>query len=335
MVSAPRQSPYGRRAVEVLGTLPADSRPPTYYDRPAVKASDWRWLIISYFFIGGLSGACQIIAGVVDLFGRDRDRPLVRTARYIALAGALISPLCLVSDLKTPERWYNMLRIFRRTSPMSIGSWTLLAFGGLSGLAAVAHVLEDVCGIRAARGFARLLGVPAGVAGAVLATYTGSLLAATSTPLWSVGYRLLPALFGVSGASTATAALSLALRRISTPRAVVQRLDRLALAANMLELVLSVRLETEWKSRGVSGPLEEQPLAGPYRLGAVGLGILAPLAVHAAQLLTRRELRVLSVVASVAALTGGFMLRAVVVLAGKRSAERPIDYFSETQYESQ
>jgi formate-dependent nitrite reductase membrane component NrfD len=334
MVSAPRPSPYGRRAVEALGTVPADTRPPTYYNRPALKASEWRWLIISYFFVGGLAGACQMIASVVDLFGHERDQPLVRTARYMALAGALISPLCLVTDLKTPERWYNMLRIFRRTSVMSIGSWTLLTFGGLSGLAASAHVLDDVFGVRAARSIARLLGVPAGFAGAVLATYTGSLLAATSTPLWSVGYRLLPALFGVSGASTATAALSLVLRRLNAPRAVLHSLERLALAANMLELVLSLRLDTEWKSHGVSGPLEEQPLAAPYRFGALGLGVLAPLTVHAAQLVTRRELRVLSLVASVAALAGGFVLRAVVVLGGKHSAERPIDYFSETQHES-
>src|ERR671937_1640909 len=128
------RGPYGRRSVATLGEVPSHASPPTYYDRPAVKASEWRWLIITYFFVGGLAGAAQVIAGVVDLLGHYRDRRVVSAGRYLALAGALLSPVLLIADLKTPSRWHNMLRVFRGTSPMSIGSWTLLAFGMSSGL---------------------------------------------------------------------------------------------------------------------------------------------------------------------------------------------------------
>lgn len=325
------RAPYGRRAVEVLGNVPASDQPPTYYERAALKPTDWRWLIISYFFVGGMAGAAQFLAGVVDLLGRERDRPLVSAGRYLALAGALISPMLLVADLKTPERWYNMLRIFRRTSPMSIGSWALFAFGGFSGIAALAQALDDIFNVRLMRTLARAAGVPAALAGALLATYTGSLLSATSTPLWAAGYRLLPALFGVSGTSTATAALSLVLHRMRAPASSIRRLDRVALAANMLELVLSLRLDTVWKEQELDAPVAEPPLSLPYRGGALGLGIVAPLLVHLLQLVTGRELRGLAVSASLAALFGGYAQRAVLVLAGKKSAERPVDYFRVSQ----
>jgi formate-dependent nitrite reductase membrane component NrfD len=302
-------------------------QPPTYYDRPALKGGHWGYLVATYFFVGGLAGAAQVIAAVVDLLGHRRDRQLVSAGRYLALAGALISPVLLIADLQTPSRWYNMLRIYRRTSPMSIGSWTLVAFGTFSGLAAVGQLASDVFGLPAGRRVARLVGVPAALSGALLASYTGTLLAATSTPLWATGYRILPALFGLSGTATATAALSLILDRCGAPRASVRRLARLSLLASIAELTLSLRQERIWRRAGVAGPLEEPPLALPYRLGAVGLGTLAPLAIHVTQVLTGRELRMASTLAAVAALAGGYTQRTVLILAGKRSAERPRDYF--------
>jgi protein NrfD len=322
--------PYGRHAVEVLGTVPPrppQPVPPTYYDRPALKESGWGFLVATYFFVGGLAGVAQLIASIVDLIGHRRDRPLVSAGRYLALLGSLISPMLLIADLRTPSRWYNMLRIYRGTSPMSIGSWTLMAFGTLSGLAALGQLASDVLGLRAGRVVARWIGLPAAASGALLAGYTGTLLAATSSPLWATGFRILPPLFAMSGTATATAALSLVLRRIGAPRATLQRLERLSLAASLAELVLAVRQTREWRHAGVAGPLDEPPLAIPYRLGSLGLGILVPLAVHLAQALTGRELRTASTLASVAALIGGYAQRAAIVFAGRRSAERPRDYF--------
>src|SRR5438067_12511758 len=101
-----RRTPWGRHTVSVLGSVPDQESIPTYYDRPALKASDWRWLVISYFFVGGLAGAAQVIAGVLDLIGHRRDRALVSAARYLAFGGAIVSPILLVADLKTPSRLY-------------------------------------------------------------------------------------------------------------------------------------------------------------------------------------------------------------------------------------
>jgi protein NrfD len=134
----------------------------------------------------------------------------------------------------------------------------------------------------------------------------------------------------VSGTATATAALSLILQRAGAPRDSLRRLERLAFLASITELVLATRQDSIWQQAGVAGPLHERPLALPYRIGALGLGVLAPLAVHLAQAITGRELRSASTLAAVAALVGGYVQRTVIVLAGKRSAERPRDYFRVT-----
>lgn len=324
---AEASTPYGHRRMGALGDAPPPDPPPTYYGRPALKPTDWRWLITSYLFVGGMAGAAQVIAGIVDLIGHRRDRRLVSAARYLAFGGSLLSPVLLIADLKTPSRWYNMLRVYRSTSPMSIGSWTLFAFGALSGLAAVGQIGADVLGLPKARTFARYAGVPAAATGGLLATYTGSLLAATSTPIWAAGYKLLPPIFGASGTATATAALALILQRAGGSEASRHRLERLAVLTSLLELVLTLRLDALWKRERLAAPLDEPPLVLPYRVGVFGLGIVAPLTVHLLQVLTGRELRAASTCASLAALVGGYAQRAVLVLAGKRSAERPTDYF--------
>lgn len=303
---------------------------PTYYDRPALKPGHWGLLVAGYFFVGGLSGAAQLIATTVDLFGARGDRGVVRAGRYLAVLGSLISPVLLIADLQTPQRWFNMLRIYRGTSPMSIGSWTLVLFGTFSGLTAVAQAAGDLLQMRKFDRIARLVGIPAAMAGAILATYTGTLLAATSVPLWSTGDRVLPGLFGVSGTVTASAALSLVVRSSRSKHATLRRLERLRLVATLAEVALLARQRQIWIDKGVAEPLEQPPLGTFYHVGAVGFGIALPLVVHVVQAVTRREMPRLAALGAVAALVGGLSQRIAIVLAGRRSAERPRDYFALT-----
>jgi formate-dependent nitrite reductase membrane component NrfD len=298
----------------------------TYYGRPALKPSPYGQLIASYFFVGGLAGAAQFIAGIADVYGHDDDQPVVRAGRYIGLTGIMLSPVLLIADLRTPRRWYNMLRIFRRTSAMSIGAWTLTGFGLLSGVAAAAQALYARTGSVAYRRVARYVGVPAALAGGAVTTYTGTLLAATSTPLWAAGSRLLPALFSVSAATTATAALSLVTQRTATSESAT-RLDNLALMAGGAELALATALDRQWQQQGVATPLRQQPTATAYRVGFYGLGMLTPLLLHGLHRLMQRRSRTVSTLAFVATLAGGYMLRSVLISAGNASAQRPDDYF--------
>ena len=89
----------------------------------------WRWLIIGYFFIGGIAGGCYFIAALLDIFGDTRDRPVVRLGYYVALIGIVLSGALLCMDLGRPERFWHMLIQSQRGwpmlkwwSPMSLGS---------------------------------------------------------------------------------------------------------------------------------------------------------------------------------------------------------------------
>jgi formate-dependent nitrite reductase membrane component NrfD len=330
------RAPYGRNGDVVIssgnGKQPlAPYHGETYYDQPVLNPSHYGQLVATYLFIGGIAGASQVIASIADLCGGRKNRPIVRAGRYLALGGAVAGPAFLVADLHTPERWYNMLRIFRRTSPMSIGSWTLAGFGTLSALTAGLQFIADRFRLPFYRRAARAASLPAAAAGAVVATYTGTLLGATSSPLWASVSRWLPALFGISAAATSTAALSIAAEAQGAPPATSRSLAKLALLSAGAELIVSSAMDREWKEKEVAGALEEEPMAMFYRAGYKGLAIAAPLVIYGLGVLTRENSRRRSIAASVATLAGGYLLRSVLLAAGRESAKRPRDYFRFTQ----
>ncbi|MCC6179082.1 MAG: polysulfide reductase NrfD [Chloroflexi bacterium] len=304
---------------------------PTYYNRPVVKESVYGWLVATYLWTGGIAGAAQVLATIADLAGGKHDRATVRAGRYTALTGAMLGPIFLIADLHTPSRWYNMLRIFRPTSPMSIGSWTLFTFGMLSGLTAVGQAADDVLGATAGRRLARCFGIPASVAGALMTIYTGTLLGGTSTPLWGTASRSLSALFGATSFSTGTAALMLVLRACGAPAGAVRRLRWIGMASGVAQIVLSLVVERDWRRRGISGPVDEMPLGIVYRGGAMGGGMLVPLALNAAETALGGRPGLLATFASLGALGGGFAERVTLVFGGNRSARRPTDYLRVTQ----
>jgi formate-dependent nitrite reductase membrane component NrfD len=302
---------------------PDQSTTPTYYDQPALKPSTWGWLVSGYMAIAGLAGSAQILATAADLAGGDRYSAMVRNGRYLALVGAAAGAPLLIADLHTPRRFYNMLRIFRSTSPMSIGTYVLLGFSGCSAVLAAAQLRRDT-GIGPAfmETAARVLELPAAVLGAAMSTYTGALLGATSTPLWAAASRLIPALFGSSAIASAAAALSLAASR---KEAAV--LDRIELLASASELALIWGLHRQLRINGI----ETKPaLAALLPIAA------APWLRKAAPAVTGPSQRPQAApppapkgraVIAVAVLASAFLLRHAILRAGNRSAQRPRDYF--------
>jgi formate-dependent nitrite reductase membrane component NrfD len=209
---------------------------------------------------------------------------------------------------------------------MSLGSWTLASFGALSGATAGAQLMSDR-GSRGARTLASILGVPAAAAGAVMSVYTGVLVSATSVPAWAAAPRVLPPLFGTSAMASALAAVTLA--TASDERA-SRALTRLGTGTAAVELALSLALRRALVRRHVGHDLLHGWLAWLHDIASVGTGVVAPLALHGMVLLTGRRSRLASVAAATAALVGGFMLRLTLVLGGRRSAERPREYFALT-----
>ncbi len=194
----------------------------SYYGRAILKEPVWSWEIPWYFFAGGLAGASAGLAAVARLSGNER---LARRALLAALGGAAVSPVLLISDLGRPDRFYNMLRVIKPTSPMSVGTWILSFFGPAVGIAAA----SDMLGI-----FPRLGRLSEGVAallGPALATYTAVLVADTSVPVWHEARRELPLVFAASSVASAGAAAA-----ILTPIRDAGPARRLAVGGALLEI---------------------------------------------------------------------------------------------------
>src|SRR4051794_41248734 len=172
----------------------------SYYGRPIVKEPTWQPEIPFYLFTGGLAGASSVLHGVARLTGNER---LAKSALYVGAAADVVSPVLLVSDLGRPERFLNMLRVFKVTSPMSVGSWILVVSGGASNAAAVLELWGKLPRLKALAELASF------VSGPPLATYTGALLANTAIPVWQEARQELPWLFGASASASAGAATAM------------------------------------------------------------------------------------------------------------------------------
>lgn len=307
----------------------------TYYGLPGLKPGHYKWLIAGYLWVGGMTGAAAVLAAVADFVGSAADRDVVRIGRYLALAGGIVSPVLLIVDLHTPQRFFNMLRIFRRTSAMSIGVYILTPFGVFGGLAAAAQLAEDLGAGDWAVVAGRVVGVPAALAGAGMAFYTATLLAATSPPVWAAVPRHLAALFAASSMSLAAAAIVVCGKLTGASDATIRRLEAIDLVAVVLELGLLVSIDRQWRWRKVAAPLRSPWwMAAAYFGGAGIVGMLIPIAVHGFSFATGHSSTAASLAAAAAGLAGGFALRAVILFAGKRSAEDPRLYFQFAQPEN-
>ncbi len=262
----------------------------TYYDLPLLKPPVWTWEVPTYFFVGGAAGAASILGVAAQLTGGDKD--LVRDARWIALIGSALSAPLLVSDLGRPERFLNMLRVFKPQSPMSVGVWTLTGFGGASSAAALVPYkpVRDVAAVGAA------------ATGLLMMTYTGVLLGATAIPVWKEHVRLLPMHFGASALASAASLLELRGHRHPV-------LNALALGAAVFETIAAVALETGHDP--VSAPLREGRSGTLTRLGGLLSG---PIPLFMRLMGSRKG-------AAVASLAGSLLTRFAWVEAGKVSAK--------------
>jgi hypothetical protein len=184
----------------------------SYYGRPVVKPAPWGHEVAAYLFLGGVAGGSGLLAAGAQLTGKAKLR---RNTRLTALLAVMLGAVALVMDLGRPERFVNMLRTFKLTSPMSLGSWILSFFSAGIGVAAVSEV-DRMTGERLPLGPLRPVlravegpaGLEAAAFGAPLAVYTAVLLSDTATPTWNAAHEDLPFVF-VSSASLAASGLAM------------------------------------------------------------------------------------------------------------------------------
>ena len=275
----------------------------SYYGRPVIKEPVWTPEIPVYFFTGGLGGASAALAFAARLSGREK---LARAATANAFAGIAVSPLLLVSDLGVRKRFLNMLRVFKVTSPMSVGSWLLTAEGGLLSVAA-AHEFLGVF----PKPVARLAGALAALVGLPVATYTAALIANTSVPVWHEGRKELPFAFAGGSAMAAGAAAALLAPDEAGP---ARRLAIIGAATEAAAMEYSKRAMgpvAEPYSTGTAGKLEKATMA----LSGSGAAILL--------VAEARRSRRAGVIGSVLTLLGSMSGRWMVFKAGFQSAADP------------
>ena len=174
-------------------------------DPTPLKPPVWTWEVPLYFFVGGVAGLAALIALVASLVGSDPST--AQAARWVAAAGAALSPLLLISDLGRPARFIYMLRVFKPASAMSMGAWTLVVFSAATLAALGLDLLAPSTGI--VRAALAVVDVVAAATGIVLATYTGVLLGATVIPVWARHHRWLPFEFGISSLGAAASVVEL------------------------------------------------------------------------------------------------------------------------------
>jgi len=283
----------------------------SYYGRPVVKKPVWEELdIAGYLFTGGIAAGTALLAAGADRTGRAELR---RAMRLSSLAALSVSGVALVHDLGRPERFANMLRVFKPTSPMSVGSWLLSAFALPTAISAADELPQLIPGpLRPlVQRLAPAASVAAAAIGSGVATYTAVLICDTAVPSWHAAYPEMPFVFAGSALS-GSAGLALVL----APVAETAPARKLAFFGAVLELASSQRLEHRL---GLVGePYREHPSGRKMKLAKA----LTLTGVVASTLLAKRS-RAAALAAGAALVGASALTRFAIFEAGVVSTEDP------------
>lgn len=289
----------------------------TYYDRPVLKEPVWIWTVPAYFFAGGTAGAAMTMGLAAQLFGGARLRAFDQRCRWIGAIGGGVGSVLLIADLGRKDRFLNMLRVFRPSSPMSIGSWVLALATPLSAGSALLDLNRG-----ALRYVGRAAGIGAGILGMPLATYTAVLLSHSAVPLWLSTRRSLPLLFGASSAASLASVLDL----IPLPDHEREVVHRFGIVGRVAEVAVC-----ELVKRDADG----NPRVGrPLREGVSGVlwGMAEGLAIASAVLsVWPGKSKAQRTATGICGVLGGLALRFAVFHAGRASTRDPLATFRQQQ----
>lgn len=276
--------------------------PQTYYDVPMLKPPVWSPEVSAYFFLGGLSGGAYLLSRAASQVAIRRSGAVVA-----ALAALPCAPL-LVADLGDWSRFHHMMRVFKPSTPMNLGTWVLTAYSGIATLNALLPGPQNL----ALRAVSDLAGIPLAL---LLTTYTGVLLSCTTAPAWCQN-GWLPVLFASGAFNNGCSAIQLALE-LTGQSAEADALDPIGTSATLLEAgamagYLSSVLDVSKAPRqGIAGML----LLG----GGLGCGMVIPALLK--RLLPRT--RATRIATHLIELVGGACVRFGVLAAGRQSANDP------------
>lgn len=296
----------------------------SYYGRNIVKPAPWTHEIADYLWLGGMAGGSALIASGAGFTGRKRLR---RRSRISSLVLVGLGGNALIADLGRPERFLNMMRTAKLTSPMSVGSWILTGFSLTTGAATLTANLRapekpfvaarrklNLTGSKATttlRWADHLASAASAFFSPPLAAYTAVLLADTATPLWHQSYRELPFLFVSSGTAAASG-----LAMISSPVDETVPVRQLAMIGVACDLTADALLEQRLGEE--AQPLHEGK-AHRFHTAAKVLNVVGGVGAAVAG-----RNRPLNVVAGACLVAGSFCTRYAIYHAGQESAKDPV-----------
>ncbi|QFQ31238.2 nitrite reductase [Janibacter melonis] len=291
----------------------------SYYGQPVIKPVPWKHEIPAYLFTGGVAAGSGMIGAAAHAVGLEALR---RNARLTSMTAVAVSGGLLVSDLGRPERFINMLRTVKLTSPMSVGTWIFSAFSAFGALSTAAEFDRMLGGRSGGRGLPVLGGVvrPLETIGSLgsfafgppLAAYTAVLLSDTATPVWLESRRTLPFVF-VSSAAMASSGLQLVL----TPASQTRPVQRLAVLGAVGDLVATEAVERRLRELDIDDTIHHGRPGAMMRAAKV-----LTIAGGVGSLLARRS-RTVAVASGLALATASALTRFAVVEAGIESAKDP------------
>jgi Ni/Fe-hydrogenase subunit HybB-like protein len=153
-----------------------------YAGGPVTKPPEWHGLVAWDLLFNNLTTGLFLTAALGELLAPKLFTPLAKVAYPLALVLLLIDLVCLVLDLGDPLRFHHMLRVFKPTSPMSLGTWCLTIYSFPLTVAVALSVLPVAGpGIEWGRKAAVVVGLLPALGSAA---YKGVLLSTNSQPGW-------------------------------------------------------------------------------------------------------------------------------------------------------
>lgn len=238
-----------------------------YGGRPVTKAPNWHGLVTLDILFNNLSAGLFVVAAIGELVAPASFRAVAGVAYPIALLFLVADLVCLVLDLGDPLRFHHMLRVWKPSSPMSLGTWSLTAYAAPLTVLALMSFLPVGAGIEPLRRVLLVVGLVPAMAAAV---YKGVLFSTTAQPGWSKA-RWLGGYFANSALLLGAVELLLLATAMGQPKAAAM----LGLGSMLLLVLNAVALALLLIE--LSGPLSQA--RGIHGFKAIGAVVLASIIV--------------------------------------------------------
>ncbi|HKW58358.1 MAG TPA: NrfD/PsrC family molybdoenzyme membrane anchor subunit [Candidatus Dormibacteraeota bacterium] len=290
-----------------------------------VRAPQWTWYILFYFFFAGLAGGSYVVSTLLRLSGDPRDEPAARIGFYVSFFATLICPILLTADLAASwtRFWHMLVNVtpgdtslsFKYWSPMSVGAWALLVFGFFATVSAIDARIRVIPMF-----LDRVFNVVGAILGLFIASYTGVLLSVSNQPVWSDTWAL-GGLFLASGLSGSAALMALLVRNRPDAAFSLGRMHQADGYFSALELALMIVF---FVTVGAAGLLDRELVWLPLWAIAVA-GVAASLVEARGHMRIRASgeaatiagVRLDTLVVSVLVLLGILALRAAVIFSAQ------------------